>query len=42
MSGDSGYISSYQVARNKVTVLDRGKILEFLLKNYFGDRKWNI
>ena len=38
MSGDSGYISSYQGARNKVTSINRGKILEFLLKNYFGDK----
>lgn len=39
MSGDSGYISSYKGARNKITSINRGKILEFLLKNYFGDQK---
>lgn len=39
MSGDSGYISSYQGARNKVISINRGKILEFLLKNYLGDKK---
>lgn len=37
MSGDPGYISSYQNARNKVTGIERSKILEFLLKKNFGD-----
>lgn len=32
MSGDPGYISSYQNARNKITSIDRAKIVEFLLK----------
>lgn len=37
MSGDPGYISSYQGARNKITSIDRSKILEFLLSKSFGD-----
>lgn len=32
ISGDPGYISSYQNARNKITSIDRTKIIEFLLK----------
>ena len=32
MSGDPGYISSYQSARKKITSIDRSLILEFLLK----------
>ena len=42
MSGDSGYISSYKGARNKITSVNRGKILEFLVERYFEDKKWNI
>lgn len=33
MSGDPGYISSYQDARKKITRLDRSHILEVLLKD---------
>ena len=32
MSGDPGYISSYQNARKKITSMDRSKIIEILLK----------
>lgn len=32
MSGDPGYITSYQDARNKILHLERSKILEVLLK----------
>lgn len=32
MSGDPGYISSYQDARKKITSIDRSKIIEVLLK----------
>ena len=39
MSGDSGYISSYQNARNKITSINRSDILAFLLKNYIGVEK---
>lgn len=34
MSGDPGYISSHNEARNKITKIDRSKILEVLLKDY--------
>lgn len=34
MSGDLGYISSYKDARNKISRLDRNKIIEVLLKDY--------
>ncbi len=37
MSGDPGYISSYQDARKKIVSIDRSKILEFLLKKGLGD-----
>lgn len=37
MSGDPGYISSYQDARKKITAVDRSLILEFLLKKALGD-----
>lgn len=39
MSGDPGYISSYQDARKKITSIDRSLILEFLLKKALGDNK---
>ena len=42
MSGDPGYISSYQDARKKITSIDRSLILEFLLKKVLGDYKWDI
>lgn len=34
LSGDLGYISSYKNARNKMALLDRGEVVEFLLNNY--------
>lgn len=34
LSGDLGYISSYKNARNKMSNLDRGEVVEFLLNNY--------
>ncbi|MBQ7136388.1 MAG: IreB family regulatory phosphoprotein [Bacilli bacterium] len=34
MSGDPGYISSHKESRNKITKIDRSKILEVLLKDY--------
>lgn len=34
MSGDPGYISSHKEARNKITRIDRNKIIEVLLKDY--------
>lgn len=37
MSGDLGYISSHNNARNKIGRLDRNQIIEFLLKDYLKD-----
>lgn len=34
MSGDPGYISSHKDARNKITRIDRSKIIEVLLRKY--------
>jgi len=34
ISGDPGYISSYQDARKKILELDRSKIIEVLLKDF--------
>lgn len=34
ISGDPGYISNHKEARNKITKLDRDKILEVIIKSY--------
>lgn len=34
ISGDPGYISSYQDARNKIQEIDRAKIIEILLNEF--------
>lgn len=34
MSGDPGYISNHKEARNKISVLDRTKILEILVEEF--------
>ena len=34
MSGDPGYITSYNNARNMIMGLERSKILEFLLREF--------
>ena len=34
MSGDPGYISSHKEARNKITKLDRTKVIEMMVRNY--------
>ena len=36
MSGDPGYISSHNDARNKITSIERSTIIEVLLKNYIS------
>ena len=36
MSGDPGYISSYKESRNKITKLDRAKVLEVLVKYFIS------
>ena len=42
ISGDPGYISSYQDARNKIQDLDRAKIVEILLDEFQKNNKWDI
>ena len=39
MSGDPGYISSYQDARKKITRVERVKILEFLLRKTLEEKE---
>ena len=34
VSGDSGYITSYNGARDKILTLDRAKVLEVIVKEY--------
>ena len=34
ITGDPGYITSFENARNKITSLDREKVLEIILKDY--------
>jgi len=36
MSGDPGYISSHKEARNKITKIDRTKLLEVLVKDFIN------
>ena len=35
ISGDPGYISSYKEARNKIQEIDRAKIIEILLTEFY-------
>lgn len=39
ISGDPGYISSYKDARNKITEIDRAKIVEILLLDFQKNNK---
>ncbi len=41
MSGDPGYISSHNDARNKITSIDRSTIIEVLLRSYVS-KLWDI
>lgn len=34
VSGDSGYITNYKNARDKILTLDRAKVLEVIVKDY--------
>ena len=34
MSGDPGYISNHKEARNRLTKIDRDKLLKILIKNF--------
>ena len=36
MSGDPGYISSHKEARNKITRIDRTKLLEVLVRYFIN------
>ena len=36
LSGDTGYISSYQDARIKITQIDRMKLLEVIVRKYLS------
>lgn len=36
MSGDPGYISSHKEARNKITRIDRTKLLEVLVRHFIN------
>ena len=38
MSGDPGYISSHKEARNKLSKIDRTKILEILVENFIDSK----
>ena len=42
ISGDPGYISSYNDARNKIQEIDRAKIVEILLNEFQSKIKWDI
>ena len=39
ISGDPGYISSYKDARNNVQQIDRAKIIEVLLQEFYKHKK---
>ena len=39
ISGDPGYISSYQDARSKIQEIDRAKIVEILLTEFQNNNK---
>ena len=39
ISGDPGYISSYQDARNKIQHIDRSKIIEVLLQEFYKNHQ---
>ena len=41
-TGDPGYISSHNDARNKISKLDRSQIVEALVKSYIKGSKWDI
>ena len=36
ITGDPGYISNYQDARNKMTALDRSELVAILIKDYLN------
>ena len=38
ISGDPGYISGYKDARSKIQEIDRAKIVEVLLQEFYSDK----
>ena len=42
ITGDPGYITSFEDARDKITKLNREEILETLLKDFMRKNIWNI
>ena len=42
VTGDPGYITSFENARNKITSVDREKILEVVLEYYIKNNIWDI
>ncbi len=42
ISGDPGYISSYQNARDKILEYDRTEIAAIILEEYLDNLKWDI
>lgn len=38
ISGDPGYISSYNHAREKITELDRSEIVKYILESFMKDK----
>jgi len=42
ISGDPGYITNHNNARNKITEYDRAKILEIILKDFIEKNRWDI
>lgn len=38
ISGDPGYISSYKGAREKIQEVDRAKIVEILVSEFYGSK----
>jgi len=42
ITGDESYITNFENARNKMTGLDREKVLEIILKDYMKNNLWNI
>lgn len=42
ISGDPGYISSYNGARKKIQEIDRAKIVEIILEDFYKNNKWDI
>ena len=42
ITGDEGYITSFENARSKMTNMNREKILEIILRDYMRNNLWDI